>query len=120
MKTGKLLWTFHVVPQEGEFGNDTWGNESWKVAGDLGSWNPMTADEQLGYVYIPLSAPTASSYGGWRPGANLYSESLVALDAKTGKRVWHYQMIHHDLWDTTMSGRRRWATSRSTAGGSRR
>ena len=117
VKTGKLLWTFHVVPQEGEFGNDTWGNESWKVAGDLGSWNPMTADEQLGYVYIPLSAPTASSYGGWRPGANLYSESLVALDAKTGKRVWHYQMIHHDLWeydnvgpatlgDITVNGRR--------------
>ena len=63
------------MPQEGEFGNDTWGNESWKIAGDLGSWNPMTADEQLGYVYIPLSAPTASSYGGWRPGANLYSEA---------------------------------------------
>ncbi len=99
VKSGKLLWTFHVVPQEGEFGNDTWGNESWKIAGDLGSWNPMTADEQLGYVYIPLSAPTASSYGGWRPGANLYSEALVALDAKTGRRVWHYQMIHHDLWE---------------------
>ena len=99
VKTGKLLWTFHVVPREGEFGNDTWGNESWKIAGDLGSWNPMTADEQLGYVYIPLTAPTSSSYGGWRPGANLYSEALVALDAKTGKRVWHYQMIHHDLWE---------------------
>ena len=117
VKTGKPLWTFHVVPQEGEFGYDSWGNESWKIAGDLGSWNPMTADEQLGYVYIPLTAPTASSYGGWRPGANLYSESLVALDAKTGKRVWHYQMIHHDLWeydnvgpatlaDITVNGRR--------------
>jgi quinoprotein glucose dehydrogenase len=99
VKSGKLLWTFHVVPQAGEFGNDTWGNESWKIAGDLGSWNPMTADEQLGYVYIPLSAPTSASYGGWRPGANLYSEALVALDAKTGRRVWHYQMIHHDLWE---------------------
>jgi glucose dehydrogenase len=99
VKTGALLWTFHVVPQAGEFGNDTWGHESWKVAGDLGAWNPMTADEQLGYVYIPLTAPTAASYGGWRPGANLYSNSLVALDAKTGKRVWHYQMIHHDLWE---------------------
>jgi quinoprotein glucose dehydrogenase len=117
VKTGKLLWTFHVVPQEGEFGHDSWGNESWKIAGDLGAWNPMTADEQLGYVYIPLTAPTASSYGGWRPGANLYSDSLVALDAKTGKRVWHYQMIHHDLWeydnvgpatlgDITVNGRR--------------
>ena len=99
VRTGALLWTFHVVPQAGEFGNDTWGGESWKIAGDLGAWNPMTADEQLGYVYIPLTAPTAASYGGWRPGANLYSDSLVALDAKTGKRVWHYQMIHHDLWE---------------------
>ena len=116
-RTGKLLWTFHVVPHAGEFGTDTWGNESWKIAGDLGAWNPMTADEQLGYVYIPLTAPTASSYGGWRPGANLYSDSLVALDAKTGKRVWHFQMIHHDLWeydnvgpailgDITVEGRR--------------
>jgi len=99
VRTGGLLWTFHVVPQPGEFGNDSWGDESWKVAGDLGAWNPMTADEQLGYAYIPLTAPTASSYGGWRPGANLYSDCLVALDAKTGKRVWHYQMIHHDLWE---------------------
>src|SRR5262245_25904347 len=117
VRTGALLWTFHVVPQAGEFGSDTWGAESWKVAGDLGAWNPMTADEQLGYVYIPLTAPTASSYGGWRPGANLYSDSLVALDVKSGKRVWHYQMIHHDLWeydnvgpatlgDITVSGKR--------------
>lgn len=98
-RTGRLLWTFNVVPQAGEYGNDTWGGESWKVAGDLGAWNPMSADEQLGYVYIPLTSPTASSYGGWRPGDNLYSDSLVALDAKTGKRVWHYQMIHHDLWE---------------------
>jgi glucose dehydrogenase len=117
VRTGRLLWTFHVVPQAGEFGHETWGNESWRIAGDLGAWNPMTADEQLGYVYIPLSAPTASSYGGWRPGANLYSDSLVALDAETGKRVWHFQMIHHDLWeydnvgpatlgDLTVNGRR--------------
>ena len=117
VKTGKLLWTFHVVPQEGELGNDTWGNESWKIAGDLGAWNPMTADEQLGYVYIPLTAPTSSSYGGWRPGANLFSEALVALDAKTGKRVWHFQTVHHNLWewenvgpamlgDITVDGRR--------------
>ena len=98
-KSGRLLWTFHVVPQAGEFGTDTWGNESWKVAGDIGAWNPMSADEQLGYVYIPLTAPTAAAYGGWRPGANLYSDALVALDAKTGRRIWHFQMIHHDLWE---------------------
>jgi glucose dehydrogenase len=98
-KSGRLLWTFHVVPQAGEFGTDTWGNDSWKVAGDIGAWNPMSADEQLGYVYIPLTAPTAAAYGGWRPGANLYSDALVALDAKTGRRIWHFQMIHHDLWE---------------------
>lgn len=98
-ETGKLLWTFHVVPQPGEFGNDTWGNGSWKIAGDLGAWNPMTADEELGYVYIPLTSPTAAWYGGWRPGDNLFSNSLVALDVKTGKRVWHFQTVHHDLWD---------------------
>jgi glucose dehydrogenase len=98
-KTGRLLWTFHVVPQMGEFGADTWGNESWKIAGDIGAWNPMSADEQLGYVYIPLTAPTASAYGGWRPGANLFSDALVAIDAKSGRRVWHFQMIHHDLWE---------------------
>jgi quinoprotein glucose dehydrogenase len=116
-KSGKLLWTFHVVPQQGEPGTETWGNESWRVAGDIGAWNPMSADEQLGYVYIPLTAPTAAAYGGWRPGANLYSDAVVALDAKTGKKVWHYQMIHHDLWeydnvgpailgDITVNGRR--------------
>src|SRR5688572_17186125 len=99
VETGKLLWTFHVVPQPGEFGNETWGNGSWKIAGDLGAWNPMTADEELGYVYVPLSSPTAAWYGGWRPGDNLFANSLVALDVKTGKRVWHFQTVHHDLWD---------------------
>ena len=98
-ETGRLLWTFHVVPRPGEFGNDTWGNDSWKIAGDLGAWNPMTADEELGYVYIPLTSPTAAWYGGWRPGDNLFSNSLVALDVKTGQRVWHFQTVHHDLWD---------------------
>jgi quinoprotein glucose dehydrogenase len=116
-QTGKLLWTFHVVPQPGEFGNETWGNDSWKVAGDLGAWNQMTGDEELGYAYIPLTAPTAAWYGGWRPGDNLFSNSVVALDVKTGKRVWHFQMIRHDLWeydsvgpamlgDITVDGRR--------------
>lgn len=99
IRTGKLLWTFHVVPQQGEPGAETWGNESWKYAGDLGAWNPLSADDELGYVYLPLTAPTSAAYGGWRPGDNLYSNSLVALDARTGKRVWHYQMIHHDLWE---------------------
>src|SRR4029079_12084745 len=95
-QTGKLLWTFHVVPRAGEFGTDTWGNESWKVAGDLGAWNPMTGDEQLGLVYIPLTAPTAAAFGGWRPGSNLYSNALVALDPKSGKRARHFPIVHPD------------------------
>ncbi len=99
VRSGRLLWTFHVVPQRGEFGVDTWGNDSWKYSGDLGSWCCPTADEELGYVYIPTSAPTANAYGGHRPGDNLFANSLVALDAKTGQRVWHFQMVHHDLWD---------------------
>lgn len=99
VRTGRLLWTFHVVPQQGEPGTETWGNESWKYAGDLGAWNPLSADDELGLVYVPLTAPTSAAYGGWRPGDNLYSNSLVALDARTGKRVWHFQMIHHDLWE---------------------
>ena len=117
VRTGKLLWTFHVVPQEGEAGTDSWGNDSWKYAGDLGAWNPLSADDELGYVFLPLTAPTSAAYGGWRPGDNLYSNSLVALDAKTGKRVWHFQMVHHDVWeydnvgpptlcDLTVNGRR--------------
>jgi len=117
IRSGKLLWTFHVVPQAGEPGTETWGKESWKYAGDLGAWNPLSADEELGYVYLPLTAPTSAVYGGWRPGDNLYSDSLVAINAKTGKRVWHFQMVHHDLWeydnvgpptlgDITVNGRR--------------
>src|SRR5262245_47236002 len=99
VRTGKLLWTFHVVPRAGEFGTGSWGNDSWKQSGDLGSWCCISADESLGYVYIPFTAPTAAYYGGFRPGDNLFSNSLVALDAKTGKRVWHFQMVHHDLWE---------------------
>jgi quinoprotein glucose dehydrogenase len=98
-RTGRLLWTFHVVPPPGEEGNETWGEESWKFSGDLGSWCCVSADEELGYVYIPLTAPTAAYYGGHRPGDNLFSNSLVALEAKTGKKVWHFQMVHHDVWE---------------------
>jgi quinoprotein glucose dehydrogenase len=98
-RTGKLLWTFHVVPKPGEFGNDTWGEDSWEFSGDLGSWCCVTGDEELGYVYVQLTAPTAAYYGGHRPGDNLFSNSLVALDAATGKRIWHFQMVHHDVWE---------------------
>ena len=98
-RTGRLLWTFHVIPEEGEYGADTWGDGSLAESGDLGSWCCLSADDELGYVYVPLSAPTSAYYGGHRPGDNLFSNSLVALDAATGERVWHYQMVHHDIWE---------------------
>ncbi len=97
--TGKLVWTFHTVPQAGEFGNDTWPGDTWKFTGNTGAWPPLTADEELGYVYIPVEMPTGDYYGGTHPGNNLFSDSLVCLDAKTGKRLWHYQTVHHDVWD---------------------
>ena len=97
--TGKQLWTFHVLPHKGEPGYDTWGKGSAEYVGNMAAWASLTADEKLGYVYIPLTAPTASHYGGHRPGKNLYSDTLVCLDANTGKLVWYYQLIHHDLWE---------------------
>lgn len=99
VKTGKQLWIFHTIPQHGEEGNETWEKESWKYTGNAGAWAPLTADPQLGYVYLPLEAATGDFYGGHRPGNNLFSQSLVCLDVKTGKKVWHYQLIHHDIWD---------------------
>lgn len=99
VRTGKLLWTFHVVPQKGEFGYNTWGDHSADYAGNIAAWNPLTADEQLGLVYLPLTAPTSSYYGGWRKGADLFSDCLVAVNVETGKMVWYYQTIHHDLWE---------------------
>ena len=97
--TGKKLWTFRTIPQPGEFGNDTWENDSWKSTGNTGAWVPLAADEELGYVYIPVEAPTGDFYGGNRHGANLFSDSLVCLDARTGKRIWYFQLVHHDIWD---------------------
>lgn len=99
VRTGEHRWTFHAVPREGEFGTDTWGNDSWRESGDLGSWCCLSADEELGYVYVPFTAPTAAYYGGHRPGDNLFSNSLVAIDVATGERVWHFQMVHHDVWE---------------------
>ena len=99
VKTGKRLWIFHTIPSPGEFGNDTWLQDSWSYTGNAGVWGQMSADEQLGHVYLPVEAATNDLYGGHRPGANLFSSSLVALDIKTGKRIWHYQLIHHDIWD---------------------
>jgi quinoprotein glucose dehydrogenase len=97
--TGRLLWTFHTVAQQGEPGVETWQQDSWKETGNTNVWAPMSADEELGYVYLPVSTPTNDYYGGERPGDGLYGESLVCLDAATGNKVWHYQLVHHGLWD---------------------
>jgi quinoprotein glucose dehydrogenase len=99
VRTGKPAWIFHVIPQEGEFGNNTWENESWKYTGNANVWTLMSVDDELGYVYLPFSTPTNDWYGGHRLGDNLFAESLVCVEAATGKRVWHYQTVHHGLWD---------------------
>jgi quinoprotein glucose dehydrogenase len=98
-RTGNLLWTFHVVPEEGEPGAETWENDSNEYTGHAGVWTTFSADPDLGLVYLPTEAPTHDWYGGDRWGDNLYSSSLVALDAETGELVWHYQLVHHDIWD---------------------
>lgn len=98
-RTGRLLWTFHTVAQAGEFGNDTWEDNSWRYTGNTNVWTVMSADQELGYVYLPIGTPTNDWYGGHRLGDNLFAESLVCLDAATGERVWHFQMVHHGLWD---------------------
>ena len=97
--TGRLLWTFHTVAQGEEPGAETWERESWKEAGNANVWAPMSADEELGYVYLPVSTPTNDYYGGHRLGDGLYGESLVCLEVTTGRKVWHYQLVHHGLWD---------------------
>jgi quinoprotein glucose dehydrogenase len=98
-KTGKRLWIFHTVPLRGELGWETWENESATYTGNAGVWAQMSIDEELGLVYLPVELPTGDYYGGHRPGNTLFSESLVALDLKTGKRRWHYQLVHHGIWD---------------------
>lgn len=98
-RSGKLLWTFHTIAQPGDFGNDTWKDGSWKYTGNTAVWAPMSADPELGYVYLPVETPTGDFYGGHRPGDDLFDESLVCVDARTGKRVWHFQIIHHGIWD---------------------
>jgi quinoprotein glucose dehydrogenase len=99
VRTGERLWIFHGIPSTGEFGNDTWENDSWAYTGNLGAWATMSADLELGYIYVPMEMPTGDYYGGHRLGNNLFSETLVCLDAKTGKRVWHFQFVHHGIWD---------------------
>jgi len=98
-RTGKNVWTFHTIPQKGEFGNDTWQNDSWKYTGHTNVWAPMTVDVERGLVYLPVTTPSNDFYGAHRLGANLFAEALVCLDANTGERKWHFQIIHHGLWD---------------------
>jgi quinoprotein glucose dehydrogenase len=98
-RTGKRLWIFHTLPQKGEFGNDTWQQDSASYTGNVGVWAQMTIDEELGMLYMPVELPTGDYYGGHRPGNGLFGESLIALDLKTGQRKWHYQLVHHGIWD---------------------
>jgi glucose dehydrogenase len=97
--TGELLWTFHTIPERGEVGFETWLDEGVEFTGNSGVWAPISGDSELGIVYLPVEDPTGDYYGGDRPGANLFSSGLVALDVRTGERKWHYQFIHHDIWD---------------------
>ena len=98
-RTGEQRWIFHTIPQNGEFGNETWKNDSWKSTGNANVWTMMSADEELGYVYLPVSTPTNDYYGGHRHGDNLFAEILVCLNTETGERVWHFQILRHGLWD---------------------
>ena len=99
VRTGERLWIFHVVPQGDDFGVDTWHEDSWRYTGHSGVWTQLTVDEELGYLYLPTEIATNDWYGGHRPGDNLFAESIVCLDIRTGERVWHYQLIHHGIWD---------------------
>jgi len=99
VRTGKRLWIFHTIPQPGEFGNDTWEKDSWSYTGNAGVWGQISVDEELGLAYLPVELPTGDYYGGHRPGNGLFGESLVAVDLQTGKRRWHYQLVHHGIWD---------------------
>jgi quinoprotein glucose dehydrogenase len=101
--SGKKLWQFNTIPRPGEFGNDTWLQESWAVNGNTGVWTQIAVDENLGLVYLPVETPTSDYYGGQRSGDNLFAETLVCADLKTGKRKWHFQLVHHPIWDYDIS-----------------
>ena len=98
-KTGEFLWKFNVIPQPGEYGHETWENDAWSYTGDISSWAPISADPDLGLVYVPANGVTMDYYGGHHPGDNLYGTSLIALNARTGERAWHFQLVHHDIWN---------------------
>ena len=97
--TGKLVWTFHTVPRPGEYGYDTWPKDAWKTVGGANNWGEQSIDEKRGIIYVPTGSPKYNFYGGNRQGANLFGDCIIALDARTGKRLWHFQTVHHDIWD---------------------
>jgi len=99
VRTGKQLWRFNTIPRPGEFGNETWEENSWSYNGNTGVWTQISVDEELGLVFLPIETPTSDFYGGHRPGNNLFAETLVAVDLKTGQRKWHYQLVHHPIWN---------------------
>jgi quinoprotein glucose dehydrogenase len=103
VRTGKKLWQFNTIPRPGEFGNDTWENGSWALNGNTGVWTTITVDADLGLVYLPVETPSSDYYGGHRPGNNLFGESLVCVDLKTGQRKWHFQLVHHPIWNFDIS-----------------
>ena len=103
VRTGKQLWRFNTIPGPGEYGHETWDNDSWAINGNVGVWTQIGVDEELGLVYLPVESPTSDHYGGHRPGNNLFAESLVCVDLKTGQRKWHFQFVHHPLWNLDMS-----------------
>jgi quinoprotein glucose dehydrogenase len=103
VRTGRRLWIFHTIPKKGEFGYDTWLNGSAEYTGNTGMWTQLSVDEELGLVYLPVESPTGDFYGGHRPGNDLFGESLVCVDLKTGERKWHFQLVHHPLWDMDIS-----------------
>ena len=98
-RTGEFKWKFNVIPRPGEYGHETWENDAWQWTGDVSSWAPLSADIEANLVYIPTNGATIDYYGGFRPGDNLFSTSLIALDASSGERAWHFQMVHHDIWN---------------------
>src|SRR5213593_776594 len=103
VRTGKQLWRFNTIPRPGEFGSETWENGSWATNGNVGVWSEISVDEDLGLVYLPVETPSSDYYGGHRPGNNLFAESLVCVDVKTGQRKWHFQFVHHPVWNFDMS-----------------
>jgi len=110
-RTGEMKWIFHVLPQPGELGHDTWENDAWTYTGNISGWAPLSADSERDLVFIPTDTPTNDYYGGHRPGDNLFGTSLIALNAQTGERVWHFQMVHHDVWNYDNPDAPTWWTS---------